>query len=35
MKLLYKFNFVKFQDSEKPKYPDGGTSNGGTSGILF
>jgi hypothetical protein len=23
MKLLYKFNFVKFQDLEKPKYPDG------------
>jgi len=23
MKLLYKFNFVKFQDLEKPKYPEG------------
>ena len=23
MKLLYKFDFVKFQELEKPKYPDG------------
>ncbi len=23
MRLLYKFDFVKFQDLEKPKYPDG------------
>ena len=23
MKLLYKFDFVKFKDLDKPKYPDG------------
>ena len=23
MKLLYKFDFAKFKDLEKPKYPDG------------